>query len=400
MKYLYLQSALHQNTELKERAAAFFETAGKELGISFSEGTPGEVDEEPVCLLYIATGGTAGLVKKALGEFDREKQDKLIVLITQGSQNSLSASMEALTYMTRQGRKAKLLHGSREELCASVCAIVRGALARRRVCGMRLAMIGEASDWLISTAVDEAQLKSELGIETVHVKMDELVQEIKKKSYPDTPKCRELLEKPFDREQVEQALHIYGAFKRIVEKYRLDGASVRCFDLLTLVENTGCLGLALLNASGIYGGCESDFPSLISMALLGKITGKPVFQCNPSRVDRQKNEIVFAHCTLPLDMPESYTLDTHFESGIGVAIAADISPGRVTIFKLGADLHHYFLSSGEIIEDLHESDLCRTQIKVHCDVPADDFLNSHVGNHYLVCLGDYVNAVDAFFGKC
>lgn len=399
MKYLYLQSAMHQDTELKTRAGVFFELAGKELGISFSEGTPGEVDEEPVCLLYVATGGTAGLVKKALEEFDKDMTDKPVVLITQGSQNSLSASMEALTYMTRQGRKAKLLHGSLEELCASVCAIVRSALARRQVQGMRLGMIGEASDWLISTAVDEAQLKSELGIETVHVEMDELVQEIEKKFYPDMPDCRELLEKPFDREQVEQALHIYGAFGRIVEKYQLAGVSVRCFDLLTLVKNTGCLGLALLNASGIYGGCESDFPSLISMALLGKITGRPVFQCNPSRVDRKKNEIVFAHCTLPLNMPKRYTLDTHFESGIGVAIAGDLPLGKVTIFKLGADLHHYFLSSGEIVEDLHERDLCRTQIKVHCDVPVDDFLNSHVGNHYLVCLGDYADAVGAFFGK-
>lgn len=116
-----------------------------------------------------------------------------------------------------------------------------------------------------------------------------------------------------------QALEIYGAFRRLVERYQLAGVSVRCFDLLTLVKNTGCLGLALLNANGIFGGCEADLPTLLSMSILGTVSGQHAFQCNPSRVDRAANEIVFAHCTLPLDMPEKYHLGTHFESKIGFA---------------------------------------------------------------------------------
>ena len=164
------------------------------------------------------------------------------------------------------------------------------------------------------------------------------------------------------------------------------------------MKNTGCLGLALLNANGIFGGCEADLPTLISMSILGTVSGQHAFQCNPSRVDRAANEIVFARCTLPLDMPEKYHLDTHFESKIGVAIAGDIPLGKVTIFKASADLSHYFVASGEIVEDLHEDDLCRTQIWVHCDVPVEQFLNSHVGNHYLVCRGDYAGAVRACFG--
>ena len=111
----------------------------------------------------------------------------------------------------------------------------------------------------------------------------------------------------------------YGAFRRLVERYQLAGVSVRCFDLLTLVKNTGCLGLALLNANGIFGGCEADLPTLLSMSILGTVSGQHAFQCNPSRVDRAANEIVFAHCTLPLDMPEKYHLGTHFESKIGFA---------------------------------------------------------------------------------
>ena len=123
---------------------------------------------------------------------------------------------------------------------------------------------------------------------------DELISEIEKKSYPESAYTQELLKKPFDHDQVVQALEIYGAFRRLVERYQLAGVSVRCFDLLTLVKNTGCLGLALLNANGIFGGCEADLPTLISMSILGTVSGQHAFQCNPSRVDRAENEIVFA----------------------------------------------------------------------------------------------------------
>ena len=392
MKYLYLQSALHQTEDLPRQAQELFDQAGRALGIEMTPGSAAEVGDESVCLVYIATGGTAGLAKAALAELKGP-----VVLVTIGSQNSLSASMETLTYITQQGKTARLLHGSREELVESICTLVRAAQARRSLRGMKLGLIGAPSDWLISTAMDYRVLRGQLGIEVVSISMEELVEEIGKNTYPDSPACRELLSRPFDREQVEQALAIYGAFRRLVDKYGLSGFSVRCFDLLTLVKNTGCLGLALLNAEGIYAGCEGDLPSLVSMAILGQVSGRHVFQCNPSRVSRADNEIVFAHCTLPLDMPERYTLETHFESGIGVAIAGDLPLDKVTIFKAGAGLDHFFLSAGEIVEDLHEPNLCRTQIRVRCQAPVEEFLNSHVGNHYLVCMGDCTEAVRAFF---
>lgn len=394
MKYLYIQSALHNGRGLQEQAELLFERVRQKTGIDFSAGTADEVGREPVCLVYVASGGTAGLVKAALPALKGP-----VVLVTRGFQNSLSASMEAITYIIQQGGEAKLLHGSDDDLTNEIGALVRAANTRRELQGMRLGLIGKPSDWLISTAVDYDRLRNELAMEIVEISMEELLEEIEKKCYTDSTACRDLLQHNFDQAQVEQALEIYGAFSRFVEKYRLSGVSVRCFDLLTLVKNTGCLGLALLNAAGVYAGCEGDLPTLLSMVLLGKLSGGPVFQCNPSRVDRKNNDIVFAHCTLPLNMPERYTLETHFESGIGVAIAGDLPLGKVTIFKASADRSRYFLSAGEIVENLHETNLCRTQIRVHCDRPVEEFLNSHVGNHYLVCMGDHTDAIRAFFAE-
>jgi L-fucose isomerase-like protein len=258
-------------------------------------------------------------------------------------------------------------------------------------------MIGKPSDWLISTNVDYSIIKDKLGIEVIDISMDELLSEIGKGFYEENIHTKELLNRDFNKSEIEKALHIYGAFSRLVEKYKLDGFSVRCFDLLTSVKNTGCLGLALLNQEGIYSGCEGDLPSLISMAILSKLSNKPIFQSNPSRINKSNNEIIFAHCTLPLNMPEKYNLDTHFESGIGVAVAGDIPKGKATIFKSNSTLERYFISEGDILESLHEDNLCRSQIRIAAKEGVDKFLNTPVGNHYLICLGDYTNHLKEFF---
>ena len=70
-----------------------------------------------------------------------------------------------------------------------------------------------------------------------------------------------------------------------MDRYDLIGVSVRCFDLLDTVCSTGCLGLSILNSLGVYGGCEGDMPALLSMAILGSLTGQDQFMCNPSSFD-------------------------------------------------------------------------------------------------------------------
>lgn len=392
MKYLYLQSALQTGPELPGMAAELFHYVKQAHGYDFSPGTVSDTALEPVSVVYVASGGTAGSFRDALPLLKEP-----VIIITSGSHNSLSASMEMMTYLANKGMKARLLHGTKEQLSQKLDAVLRALRARHELLGMRLGMIGKPSDWLISTETDHCRLKERTGIEVVEIEMQELADEIAKASYPDSKACQELMEKDFDSGQVRKALEIYGALDRLAGRYRLDGFTLRCFDLLSSVKSTGCLGLALLNQRGIYSGCEGDLPSLISMAILGKISGQPVFQCNPSRVDTAKDEIILAHCTLPLNMPVTYRLDTHFESGIGVAVAGDIPCGKATLFKASGLLDRCFISGAQIKESLHEDNLCRSQIRLHCEQGAEAFFRIPVGNHYLVCLGDYTEALKEFF---
>ena len=118
---------------------------------------------------------------------------------------------------------------------------------------------------------------------------------------------------------------------------------------------------------------------------------------NPASVDVNRNEVILAHCTLPLNMPDSFQLDTHFESGLGVGIKGHIPEGNVTIFKLAADFQTYFVSRGEILENLNAKNLCRTQVKLKLEEDVSYFLHHSLGNHHLVCNGDFYSLIKEFF---
>ena len=226
--------------------------------------------------------------------------------------------------------------------------------------------------------------------------MEELLSEIAQKSYTDNEYTELFKKSSFDRAEIEKALYIYGAFKRIVDRYGLCGVSVRCFDLLDSVHSTGCLGLSILNSLGVYGGCEGDMPSLLSMAILGSVTGEDLFMCNPSRFDTKEGCATFAHCTLPVTMPARFTLNTHFESGIGAAVQGSFDEGDCTLFKCAGDLSRYFAAEGRILDTPFDEMLCRTQVRVGLE-SFSYFLTDPIGNHHILCKGKHKPEIDGFF---
>ena len=178
-------------------------------------------------------------------------------------------------------------------------------------------------------------------------------------------------------------MKIYKALKDIAIRYSLDGLTLRCFDLLTALGNTGCMSLAMLNAEGLVATCEGDVPAMLSMALVREKYGVSGFQANLSKIDGDK--YLFAHCTVPLDMVQDYCYDTHFESGIGVALHGILPLGKARIFKLGADLQHCINQEVEILDNPYGANLCRTQILVKAPAGLRNyFLRAPLGNHHII----------------
>ena len=336
-------------------------------------------------LIYVRTGGTEGIFKGMFSKL-REKSDRPFYLLTSGKSNSLAASMEILSYLRQNNVSGEIIHGRPEYINSRIILLEKVERARKKMNGCRLGIIGKPSDWLISSYADNGILKQRLGIELVDIPMDELLDTLA--GIPEE-RTSETSDKDTIRDSLPGANRIYKALKAIINKQQLQGFTLRCFDLLTTVKNTGCLALAKLNSEGFVAGCEGDVPAMLSMKIIQSITGLSGFQANPSAIDPETGEILFAHCTIPLNMVERYEFDTHFESGIGVGIRGYMKEGAVTVFKVSGDLSRCFIAEGTLVRNQSKPDLCRTQqvIQLSDKSQALYFLTNPIGNHHIIVPG-------------
>ncbi len=406
----------------------------------------GLTGESPApALIYIRTGGTEGLflerVAPLLTGVEAKAAPQPVRLLASGQSNSLAASMEILSWLRQRGISGEILHGSPAAIAARIRSfsapqqnslpganspifaprsgknsvpgaeeagfapgdnltetvgseILRQAQddSKRILEGKRFGVIGRPSDWLISSGVDYAAARERLGAELVDIPIEELVAETRQFrqenpsfSTPFKPLNAPKYGRKIDAADWDGALAIYEALKALVARYRLDGLTLRCFDLLTALHNTGCLALARLNAEGITATCEGDIPAMLSMAVARARTGRSSFQVNLSRIEGDR--LLFAHCTVPLDIVEDYCYDTHFESGIGVAIHGILPEGPVTLFKLSPDCRRMYRREAKLVANPYGDNLCRTQVVVEAPGAAAYFLQEPIGNHHIIVPG-------------
>lgn len=338
-------------------------------------------------LIYVCTGGTEGIFKKLLPDL-QAKSISPFYLLTSGRSNSLAASMEILSYLRQNNMKGEIIHGSAVYITKRIKLLSQVEDARNTLLGSRLGIIGQPSDWLISSSVDERVVRQRFGVELVNIPMKELLEVI---SETPEPLSEDYTDIDSIRSSLPGANKIYKALKTLVENYQLQGFTLRCFDLLTAIKNTGCLALAKLNAEGIVAGCEGDVPAMISMMIVRSLLGVSGFQANPSRIDPETGELIFAHCTIPLNMVERFEYDTHFESGIGVGIRGFMKEGPVTVFKVSGDKSRHFIAEGYLTQNLSEPNLCRTQQKIQLSDKSQIsyFLSNPIGNHHIILPGHY-----------
>ncbi|MBQ1865572.1 MAG: hypothetical protein II151_01465 [Bacteroidales bacterium] len=383
MKVFLLTSSLHNEDSVDHSSKAFLSSLGMdyELGkADFSDYGTGAPD-----LIYVRTGGTEGLFRNFFPSLGKGP----FYLLTSGESNSLAASMEILSWLNAQGIKGEILHGSPSYVRKRIALLKEVASARSKLEGRRYGVIGKPSDWLISSQADYYEVRKRMGIELVDIPMERLVEKLD--SIPEGGDVE------------EGAMRIYAALKDIVVEERLNGFTLRCFDLLDKVRNTGCLALAKLNAEGIVAGCEGDVPAMLSMALSDAVTGVSGFQANPASIDLASGEIIFAHCTIPLNMVRDYSFSTHFESGLGIGIHGEMEEGTVTILKLSGRMDRIFAREATLCSNQYKPNLCRTQVVLRVpegareEVLADYFLKAPIGNHHIIVPGARAEVFEAYF---
>ena len=236
---------------------------------------------------------------------------------------------------------------------------------------LRLGVVGKPSDWLIASNVDYKDVLETMNLELVDVPIEEMT----------------------SLGEVDPGMAgaeaVYQRLKEIVIKYNLQGVTLRCFDLLSTVKNTGCIALSKLNVEGIPAACEGDIPTLLTMMVCKRLTGELCFQVNPARINPD-GEMLFAHCTLPLKMTEKHEYTTHFESGIGVAIHGDLPAGDYTLVKLSNDMQRMLEVDVTLERCQYEPNLCRTQVWVKATPDVSEyFMTDPIANHHILIRGHH-----------
>ena len=417
-------------------------------GEDFSDYGSGDA----VDLIYVRTGGTEGLFLKEfrpvwkkvhlLASGESNSLAASMEILSFLNRNGLSGE---ILHGTPQEIAARL-KGSAS--CPSA-DFIKPLHPSKILAGTRYGVIGKPSDWLISSDVDYAKAKEVLGAELIDIPIEELVSIWKESAaaaqensgeaelFPkgvlcsaernsraaeadsaatatefrtaewkepsansalaDSP-CRYAANalkplnvpkygNPISEAAFEKAVRVYKSLCTIVDKYKLNGLTLRCFDLLTSIGTTGCLGLALLNSQGIVATCEGDVPAMLSMAVAQRVTGTPGFQVNLSKITG--DDLLFAHCTVPLNIVRNYCYDTHFESGIGVAIHGEFAEGPMTLFKIGAKLDEFVAEDVTLTANQYGDNLCRTQVHIQGPGLSDYLLRNPLGNHHILLPGHH-----------
>lgn len=333
-----------------------------------------EVPREGVVLVLVCTGGTEHLVLEAA------QTNPHIILLAHKKQNSLPAALEALAGLKTMGIPSKIVFGLDDASLSELKTAIKVFEVVETLKNSRIGIFGFPSPWLNIPHFSRAE--NLFGVKFVHIDLSQVLKEVS-----NVTSVRELEVNMTEctEEDFEKALKLFHAVSNIAQREKLQALGIKCFDLIELLNTTGCLAVSLLNDAGTTAGCEADMPATLTMYVLQLLTGTPPFMGNPCSVS--ENEILLAHCTIPTQLTESFVLRTHFESGTGVGIQGKVSKAPVTLAKLDSGFQKMFVAEGKICEPgLTLPGLCRTQIRIQLK-NARELLKKSLGNHLVLTPG-------------
>lgn len=383
---------------------------------------------------FVLTGGTEEIVHRILAEKQVLEQRKPVLLIAHPGHNSLPAALEILAWVRQQGGKGEIVFvqspsdgaaRKRIEMLARVYSALE-ALARTRI-----GAVGAPSDWLIASSQSETSVKTSWGPELVSIPIASLQEKMKARGEVEDKNADKRVKdfvsgatgiREAKNTDMENSNSIYEGLKELAKEFSLDALTIRCFDLVTANGATGCYALSQLADDGIDAGCEGDIPSILALHSMRLLTGKAAWMANPASIHigakvgmkdgsesqgtgrgTGRGQLILAHCTVPRTIIDDYSIRSHFESGLGLAIAGTFGKMPVTLFRIGGkDLREAWVAEGALVASPHEDDLCRTQAVIEMDnADLGALLERPLGNHVVMAPGlwkDYALSLMSFLG--
>lgn len=221
-------------------------------------------------------------------------------------------------------------------------------------------------------------------------------------------------------EDVIEAFRIYIALKKLAKIYNCIGIGIDCLSSPVKGLNgkviQPCLAFSLLNDEGIYCGCEGDFLSIITMALVGNYLNEPCFMTNiyplsiwsfvskhlgitSLSLDLDKH-MLLCHCArlgcVPPSMACKFELVKKFDKidKHGVMVNASLERGPITIIKISPMFDSIQVIQG-YLKDMIKTDTLHCRVAALVEVKNSDLIADNLYSHHVVVIkGNYVSDLE------
>lgn len=367
------------NDKLRVKLLAFpaadttlFTRAKKRLSKLFHQDRIEFVSQQPDILVFL----TGGSERAALHSLHR---NSFYLMIASSIENSWAAATEVKAWMNQNGISSLLIDENDAEAHEVIEALYRVKNGLRRLNGKKFGLIGKPSEWLVASVIDPFIIQSKLGVEQIDLPWEMAKPSNEKEVASDFMNFF----KTQSNLEVHLAGRVYESLVSVIRCNDLSALTIECFPLAQKCNTTACLALSKLSMDGIPAGCEGDTCSMIGMMISKEIFGIVPWMANVANVNN--SGLLLAHCTVPANMLTAFSLETHFETDMGVAIKGEFRYNEVTLFRVDNNLSRLFAATARVIPSKYVKDACRTQVTFEIDEKTKKyFLESPLGNHHLV----------------
>lgn len=331
-------------------------------------------------VLFFLTGGTELIAK------EQATPGHFYLLVGSQHDNSYASATEVKAYLDEVNIPSLLLDEEEAKTVTVLNNYLAAKSALKSLKGKRLGLIGQISNWLISSQIPSRLLKEKLGIQLCEIPWSKLPHFSEfKTSDAFFPTFSGNIDIDLTKTgQVNELL------MHVIKSRNLDAITVECFPMVKKEHVTACLPLAMLNNRGIPAGCEGDLTAIIGMMLCKELTGVIPWMANINKVTNEA--CMFSHCTIDPALVSGLSVESHFETGVGTAIQGNFQENLVTIFRFDRYLKKAFIAIAQVTGRPKRDTACRTQLEVK--LQRDDvklLQHSPLGNHHLIFPGDCIN---------
>ena len=303
-----------------------------------------------------------------------------------------------------------------DDAAAQLLQAIRGTKAMKELSRMRIGLVGGRVPGFYTSCCSEMLLRRKLGPEVKIITQHELFTTAEKLTDAEVKDATDTLLSdapchPTDgpREgQLEKSARLFGAVKKLKDKFMVDTFAMRCWPEVILNDLYGiavCSTLGHLTNHGFVTACEGDVYGAVMMRIAKTVSNDMPFFCDLIIAEGEYG--VAWHCgAAPCKLckegfqPTLRCSATVEGGGVkGITNEFPLKPGRVTLARLGetrdGEGYRMLIATGDGLDtDLFvRGNPLKIKFDAGCDAVRKEVINNGWEHHYALMYGDQSEAL-------